>query len=138
MTAPRKIAIVAALASSLAGCATIDELKSAIAGAEAFTVTQKALDDAREGYNATFLVSAANYRKLGYCASGTKATLAKPCADRATVAKLQAADAVVNVAFNNLQSMITSGNNTGLAASYSTLQYAIQTAEQIAAAAGVK
>ena len=137
MGGPRLLVVIA-LAGSLCGCAAIQEFKDGIAAAEGYTITQKALDDAREGYNATFLVSAANYRKLGYCASGTKATLAKPCADRATVAKLQAADAVVNVAFNNLQSMITSGNNTGLAASYSTLQYAIQTAEQIAAAAGVK
>ena len=137
MGGPRLLVVIA-LAGSLCGCAAIQEFKDGIAAAEGYTITQTTLDDARTAYNAAFLVPAANYRNLGFCAAGAKATLAKPCADKPTVDKLKAADAVVSVAFDNVQAMITSGNNSGLAASYSTLQYAIQTAEQIAAAAGVK
>jgi ribosomal protein S18 len=45
---------------------------------------------------------------------------------------------VVQAAFSNVQSLITSGNTTGLSAAYQSLQDAIKAAEQIAAINGVK
>ncbi len=47
------------------------------------------------------------------------------------MAKLRAADAAVQTAFNSVQGLIASGNNTGLSAAYTTLQDAITAAEAI-------
>lgn len=99
---------------------------------------QNSLDAARTGYDAAFLTPAAHYRQLGYCATGTVATLAAPCADRAAVAKLQAQDAIVEQAFSSLQNQINSGNTAGANAAFASLQIAISTAEATATNLGVK
>jgi hypothetical protein len=104
----------------------------------ACNVSQQNVDAARAAYDAAFLTPAAHYRQLGYCASGTVATLAKPCADRAIVAKLRAEDQAVQAAINDLQAQINSGNTTGAMAAFQLLQTAIQTAETTAATLGVK
>ena len=135
-----QIALGCALGAALmlSGCSTVENLGTAFNVAAGFTVTQSELDAARAGYDGLFLVPVSNYRNLGFCAAGTKATLAKPCADKSTTLKLAAADAVVNAAFSNVQSMISSGNNTGISAAYGALQQAISSAEQLAATYGVK
>lgn len=122
-----------AVSASLSGCFLTD----AISNLEAFTVTQQTFDEVHEGYTAAFLVPAANYRNLGYCAAGTKSTLSQPCADRLVVTKLQNADKAVSAAFDNVQAMIKSGDNTGVSAAYQGLRDAITAAEGVAAANGV-
>lgn len=121
------------LSLTLSGCFLTDAINTL----EATTITQSTYDEVHQGYVAAFLVPAKNYRNLGYCATGTKPTLAKPCADRVVVEKLQNADAAVNAAFISVQGMIASGDNTGLSAAYKGLQDVIAAAEGIAAANGV-
>ena len=117
----RNILLLGLAAVSLAGC----------------NVTQNQIDSARTGYDAAFLTPAAHYRNLGFCATGTAATLAKPCADRAVVAKLVAEDNAVKVALANLQAQVASGNTAGASAAFSVLQTAISVAEASAVNLGV-
>lgn len=130
-----KLLMVGALvgAAGLAGCAST---VSQIEAGTSFTVTQNELDAARSAYDAAALTPAANYRALGYCATGTVATLAKPCADRTLVAKFQKADAAVSNEMNTVQGMITAGNATGLTAAYNTLLGLISTAEAVSTSFG--
>lgn len=109
-----------------------------LAACSSLTSAQNNLDVARAGYDAAFLTPAKNYRQLGFCATGTAATLAKPCADRAIVTKLVAQDTTVAKAFADYQAQITSGNTIGANAAFQTLQIAISTAEATAANLGVK
>lgn len=118
----------------LGGCSA--DIIPQIEAGTSFAVTQNELDATRAAYDAAVLTPAANYRQLGYCASGTSATLAKPCADRALVAKFQAADKAVATEMNAVQSMITAGNATGLTAAYNTLLGLISTAEKVATSFG--
>jgi len=92
-------------------------------------VTQAQVDAAREAYDAAFLTPAAHYRQLGYCAAGTTATLAKPCADRAVVAKLQSADAAVAAAIIGVQTQMVNGQATDLG----VLTVAVANAESLIA-----
>ena len=96
-------------------------------------VTQQQLDDARASYNTAFLAPAAHYRNLGYCATGTTFTLAKPCADRTLVASLARADATIHAQFNIVQADVTAGNGTASMNDFSALQQAITTAESLIA-----
>jgi hypothetical protein len=114
----------------LGGCALLQTLEGA-------SVTQSGLDAARAAYDAAFLAPAAHYRQLGFCAAGTAATLIKPCAARAVVAQLAAADKIVETAIAAVQAQITAGNTTGLGASYATLTTAITAAEALAVTLGV-
>jgi len=106
------LTVALALAIALSGC-----------------VTQAQVDAAREAYDAAFLTPAAHYRQLGYCAAGTVATLAKPCADRAVVAKLQAADAAVAQAIAYIQAQMIAGQATDLG----VLTAAVASAESLVA-----
>lgn len=103
-----------------------------------FTVTQSEVDAARAAYDAAFLTPAAHYRSLGYCGIGKFATLMVPCADRAVVAKLQAADQNVQTAEAALQAQITAGNTSGISAAYQALVTAVNTAEALTVSLGVK
>jgi hypothetical protein len=116
--------LLAALA--LGGCAQLQAVQG-------FSVSQNALDVARNGYNTAFLTPAANYRRLGFCATGSRWTLQHPCADRAIVTKLRQADAIVAKGFNDVQAMIRAGDNTGAQAAFTSLQTAISTAEGLVA-----
>lgn len=127
----RAILAAAAIACALAGCSTLATLSGA-------SITQNEVDVARTGYDGAFLTPAARYRQLGYCATGTFATVAKPCASRTVVAQLQAADQTVEGAFNAVQAQIVSGNTTGITAAYSALTTAIAAAESLAVTFGVK
>lgn len=120
----RKILIIGAAAIGLAGC-------------DPTQITQSQVDAARSGYDAAFLTPMAKYRNLGFCATGTVATVAKPCASRATVAKLIAADNAVSTAVTSLQAQVTAGNTAGASAALTTLQTAVTAAEAIAAANGL-
>lgn len=119
------------LALPFAGCSTLSTLSGT-------SITQSQVDVARNAYDGAFLAPAARYRQLGYCASGTFATLAKPCASRTVVAQLQAADQTVEAAFVAVQAQINAGNTTGITAAYSTLTTVIAAAENLALTFGVK
>lgn len=116
---------------AISGCSTLSTLSGT-------SITQSQVDIARNAYDGAFLAPAARYRQLGYCATGTLASVAKPCASRTVVAQLQAADQTVEGAFNAVQAQITAGNTTGLSAAYSTLTTAIAAAENLAVTFGVK
>jgi hypothetical protein len=124
--------LAAALALSLGGCAALDTLET---GTSAVT-NQNNLDAARAAYDGAVLAPAAKYRQLGYCATGTAATLLKPCADRSVVAKLQGVNSQVIAEFNNIQGMINAGNQTGVVAEFTVLNSLISTAEGIVATVG--
>lgn len=129
----RKVLLCALLVTALGGCG----LPPLIEAANSATVTQAQLDQAETSYTAALTVMR-NYRQLGFCATGTTATLAKPCADRATVAKMVAANAVVQGEFTDLQNAITSGDNTGALSIYTLLQQGIANAKLLQTAVGVK
>lgn len=120
-----------ACALALGGCTALGTLG-------ATSVTQSQLDATMSAYVGAFLTPAAKYRQLGYCATGAIATLAKPCADRAIVAKLQASNAAVQTAFAAVQGIITSGQTSGLVAAYGLLETDITAADSIAASLGVQ
>ena len=122
--------LVVLLGGGLSGCGGLKTLE---AGAN-FTITQNELDATRTSYDAAFLTPAAHYRQLGFCAPNTPATLAKPCADPAVVAKLRAADKAVAADFTTVQNMINAGQNSGLQAAYNTLLNQIATAEALTSA----
>lgn len=123
------VAALCLFAVCLAACGAGSTL-GALSG---FTVTQSQLDAARSSYDAVVLAPAANYRALGYCATGTSATLQKPCADRAIVAKFVAIDKAVAADMNSVQAQITAGANTGVMAAWSDLQTQIAAAKAIVA-----
>jgi hypothetical protein len=110
----------------------------ALGGCLSTTVSQAQLDAARATYDSAFLTPAARYRQLGYCATGTTATLARPCADRATVAKLRAVDGQIHAAFTALQSEVTAGGGSTVVSDFSALQSLISGAETLIASLGVK
>jgi uncharacterized membrane protein len=122
-----------AIAFGFSGCLTTTQTSTLASGVSSLSISQSQVDALRSTYDAAVLTPAAAYRQLGYCKTGTSATLAKPCADRALVAKLQAIDGQVAADFNTTQALINSGNNTGLSAAYSLLQQAIVSGETLAA-----
>lgn len=132
------IIALAGMCAVLAGCQQLQTIVQGLQAGQAFTVTQSELDALRSGYDAAFLTPAAHYRSLGFCKTGTVATLAAPCADRTVVAKLVQADNVVAQEFSDVQAMITGGDNTGLQAAYTTLQSGVTTAEALIATYQVK
>lgn len=102
------------------------------------SITQDQIDVLRESYDTAFLIPATNYRALGICAKGVSATIAKPCADRAVVIKLQAADNAIEQDFNSVQALVTAGDASNAQLAYATLNNAINTAETLIASTGVK
>ena len=105
----------------------------ALGGCLTTTVTQGQLDTVRASYDAAFLTPAAHYRQLGYCRAGTNWTLAKPCADRATVAKLLATDARLHATFNTLQAEVTAGGGAAAVSDFTILQALITNARALIA-----
>lgn len=128
-----KLLLAGSIAGALAGCG-IAPLVQDVAGA---TVSQSELDQAETAYT-PILQLMATYRNLGFCATGTVATLAKPCASRAAVAKMVAANAVVQGEFTDLQNAITNGDNTGALSIYSLLQQGIANVKLLETATGVQ
>jgi hypothetical protein len=96
--------------------------------------SQEQLDELRSGYDASVLTLAAHYRQLGYCASGTTATLTHPCADRRVVAKLRAIDKSVRGEFDQIQALINSGNLDGIPGIVTQIEGEIATATSVMAA----
>lgn len=110
----------------------------ALGGCLTTTVTQGQLDTVRASYDAAFLTPAAHYRQLGYCRAGTKWTLAKPCADRATVARLRSTDKKLHAAFNNMQVDVMVGDGAATLSDFYLLQTLIENARALIAALPTK
>lgn len=111
------------LVLSLGGCVATQ----AVFG---FTITQNQLDVARSSYDAVVLAPAARYRQLRLCAKN-ETFIINQCRTHSLAATLQAADKDVAVGFAQVQSNITSGNNSGAVAAMQTLNIAISTATKI-------
>lgn len=120
-------ALGALVALALSGC-------SALETAAGLSVSQDTVDAVRSAYDAGFLVPANNYRSLGYCPSGGHWTAAKPCAERAVVAKLVVADRVVAQDFAQVQTLVAAGSNAQ--AAYVTLESAVSGAIALAQGLG--
>lgn len=124
----KKIFLIIALGLSLTACQTPSSFLNDIQAVGGFSVTQSQIDAARATYDATFLTPAARYRSLPTCKSG-QTFLKNQCKDNSIVLQLQASDKTVESAFNQMQALVNSGNNSGLVAAYQTLQTAISTAQ---------
>jgi hypothetical protein len=95
---------------------------------------QSTVDGLREGYDAAFLAPATHYRALGFCKTGTTITLAKPCADRAVVAKLVAADNIVKDEVAAVQARMVNGAISPTDTALASLQTAMGNATALIAA----
>lgn len=117
-----------AAAALLAGCTTVGKIASTK------DISLRTVYTVRAGYDAAFLAPAANYRRLGLCPKidgvEQKPTLAAPCAQRAVVVKLQAADRVAEAALDNLETYVRAHpGEIGASGLYDAAQKAIATAE---------
>lgn len=132
--------IVLALAFSLSGCVGTPVAKfasDAIAAVQNFTITQDQLDAARSGYDGAVLAPLHKYSSLPRCKTGQALTINAPCHDRVLLKKLRTVDKQIDIAFSNVQARVSSNDNTGASAAYSTLQEAIATAKAIINQTGV-
>lgn len=104
----RKIIFAALAAVSLAGCGA-DAQKFA-AGVQTLSKVQApSLDTVyalENAYDAAFATPVAAYRNLGICPLGTTFTLAKPCADRTIMVKLQGYNRQARAAFAKLEAFV--------------------------------
>lgn len=85
----------------------------------------------RNGYDAAFLVPAANYSSLKRCAAGVSFTVAAPCSEVAVIKKLQQVDKVAEKALNDLQSFTISNPTLDASAYLSAARIAISNAENV-------
>lgn len=118
----------------LGGCAGITNTLSAIQG---YTVTQNMIDASRSTYDGTILAPMTTYASWRRCRTGEALSANNLCHDRNLLKKIRTADVAVNTTLNNLQDLVTSGNNSGAVAAYKSLQNAIVTAQSLIAASGV-
>lgn len=123
----KALVVVGLLALGLGGCQTAES----IAG---FAVSQGQIDTLRTAYDG-IEATAVSYRELGYCKTGTTATLALPCADRKIVAELQADNGAIIAEFDTLQTAVDNGDSQGALAAYSTVQGLITTIKSVVATA---
>lgn len=130
----KRILLALTLTLALGGCAGLTNTISAING---FAVTQQQVDASRSTYDGSVLVPLAKYASFPRCAAGTSIGLTNLCHDRAMLVKLRNADKVVAKAFDDTQDMVTSGNNTGAVAAYTTLKTAIGAAQALITQSGV-
>lgn len=135
----KKLLIAAAVALTLSGCAGTrigDTLTSITDVVSSITITQSQVDALRSSYNATFLAPAANYRILPRCKTG-ETFIKNQCREPNIVRQLQAIDKTALRNFDNVQSMINTGNNTGLPAAWKVLQETVASARDFIAANGI-
>jgi hypothetical protein len=133
----KKIIAVIAVALALGGCATMDKIGSAISAAQNFQVTQGQVDSARNSYDGFVLAPMYKYAKLVRCKTGESFTLNAPCHDRKLLKQIREVDKQVEKAFADTQIRITSGDNKGAVAAYTTLTGLIDIAKALIAQTGV-
>ncbi len=95
----KKLIIIAALALSLAGCASLPTVRVQNA------VTLNTMLGVEGAYGSA-LTAARTYKALPLCLTGTRATPTNPCAQRSIVARLQAADRRAVAAIHQANSFI--------------------------------
>lgn len=134
----KKILIIL-VALSLGGCATQfgEHISSVISAAQNFEITQGQVDSARNSYDGFVLAPLHKYAALPRCKTGQILTLNNPCHDRKLLKKINNVDTQVAKAFLDTQNSITSGDNKGAVAAYSTLTGLIGIAKALIAQTGV-
>lgn len=118
-------AALMALAVPLASCSTI----KAISSGSVNNITPKAVYTLRNGYDAGFLVPAANYAELPRCASGVHFTVTAPCSEVSVIKKLQNVDKVAQKALDDLQAFVIANPKLDASALYQAASLAISNAE---------
>lgn len=133
----KKILIIA-VALSLGGCAQqLAEFKAGLSAAQNFSITQGQVDAARATYDGTILAPLNTYASWPRCKTGQAVTATNLCHDRVLLKKIRTADNTVANGLDNLQDLVTSGNNSGAVAAYNSLKSAIAIAQSLIAASGV-
>lgn len=131
--------ILISVALLLGGCATQfgTRLTETISAVSNFSVTQGQVDTARTSYDGIVLASLKRYASLPRCKTGQTISISIPCHDRNLLKQLRLADKSVDVAFDDTQAKIDSGDNKGAVLAYSLLISAIDTAKVLIAKSGV-
>lgn len=133
----KKIFIVFAVAISLGGCATLDKVGTVVSAAQNFTVTQGQVDSARNSYDGFVLGPLHKYALFPRCKTGETITINNPCHDRKLLKQIRTVDIQVAKAFSDTQNSITSGDNKGAVAAYTTLKGLIDIAKALIAQTGM-
>ena len=131
----KKILIICSLLF-LTSCAGT-KIGDAISAAQNFSVTQGQVDASRNTYDGFVLAPLHKYAALPRCKTGQTLTLNNPCHDRALLKKINNVDIQVEKAFADTQNSVTSGDNKGAVAAYSTLSGLIDIAKALIAQTGV-
>ena len=133
----KKLLLIVAVALSLGGCATMDKIGNAISAAQNFKITQGQVDSARNSYDGFVLAPLRKYAMLPRCKTGQTFTLNVPCHDRKLLKQIREVDKSVEKAFADTQNRITSGDNQGAVAAYTTLTGLIDIAKALIAQTGI-
>src|SRR6185436_4451636 len=127
----KKLIAVLAVALALGGCATMDKIGTVISAAQNFTITQGQVDSARNSYDGFVLAPLHKYALLPRCKTGQTITIENPCHDRKLLKQIRQVDIQVAKAFSDTQNSITSGDNKGAVAAYTTLKGLIDIAKAL-------
>lgn len=134
----KKLIAVIAVALALGGCAKeMQTLSDTISAAQNFKVTQGQVDAARNSYNGFVLGPTHKYALLPRCKTGEKLTLNNPCHDRKLLKQIRNVDIQIEKAFIDTQNRITSGDNQGAVAAYTTLTGLIDIAKALISQTGI-
>lgn len=135
----KKIAILLVASLALTGCATKfgTNLSNDISAIQKFSITQSQLDSARNSYDGFVLAPLSKYSNLVRCKTGQTLTLNNPCHDRKLLKQIRDVDKQIEIAFDKTQSNITSGDNKGAVAAYSSLTSLIDIAKALINQTGV-
>jgi len=133
----KKLIAVLAVALALGGCATMDKIGTVISAAQNFTITQGQVDSARNSYDGFVLAPLHKYALLPRCKTGQTITIENPCHDRKLLKQIRQVDIQVAKAFSDTQNSITSGDNKGAVAAYTTLKGLIDIAKALIAQTGM-
>lgn len=133
----KKVLIILA-ALGLSGCASqFGTISTVVSAVQNFTVTQGQIDSARNSYDGFVLAPLTKYAQLPRCKIGQKLTLNNPCHDRKLLKQIREVDKSIEKAFIDTQNRITSGDNKGAAAAYSTLISTIDVAKALINQTGI-
>lgn len=115
----------------------MDKIGSAISAAQNFKITQGQVDSARNSYDGFVLAPLRKYALLPRCKTGQSFSLNIPCHDRKLLKQIREVDKSVDKAFADTQNRITSGDDKGAVAAYSSLMNLIDVAKALINQTGV-
>lgn len=133
----KKLIALVLVALALTGCATMEKVGSVISAAQNFKVTQGQVDTARNSYDGFVLAPLHKYALLPRCKTGQTLTISNPCHDRKLLKQIRNVDVQVEKAFSDTQNSITSNDNEGAVAAYTTLKGLIDIAKALIAQTGM-